>query len=72
MPPDEVAINKAYPIFNGKIERVECLIGPEGNAFDFTGNVEEDLLRIISVHPIREDGVLALLFQGLFNLGNRY
>ena len=31
--------------------------GYEGNAFAFTGNVEEDLLSITSVHPMREDAV---------------
>jgi hypothetical protein len=29
----------------------------EGNAFAFTGNVEEDLLSITSVHPMRESAV---------------
>ena len=36
---------------------MEYLIGYEGNAFAFTGNVEEDLLSITSVHPMREDAV---------------
>ena len=39
------------------VERVEYLIGYEGNAFAFTGNVEQDLLSITSVHPMREDAV---------------
>ena len=39
------------------MDRVECLIGYEGNAFAFTGNVEEDLLSITSVHPMRQDAV---------------
>lgn len=49
----------AYQTFNeafGK-DRTEYLIGYEGNAFAFTGNVEEDLLSITSVHPMREDAV---------------
>ncbi|MGQ9851890.1 MAG: radical SAM protein, partial [Candidatus Oleimicrobiaceae bacterium] len=29
----------------------------EGNAFAFTGNVEEDLLSITAVHPMREEAV---------------
>ena len=41
--------------------RVECLIGYEGNAFASTGNVVADLLSITAVHPMREDGVGALL-----------
>ena len=36
---------------------VEYLIGYEGNAFAFTGNVEEDLLSITSVHPMRKEAV---------------
>jgi len=40
---------------------VEYLIGYEGNAFAFTGNVEEDLLSITSVHPMREDAVSEFL-----------
>jgi wyosine [tRNA(Phe)-imidazoG37] synthetase (radical SAM superfamily) len=39
------------------VERVEYLIGYEGNAFAFTGDVEDDLLSITAVHPMREDAV---------------
>lgn len=59
--PDEMAINRAYHIFTEKIDRVEYLIGYEGNAFAFTGNVEEDLLSITSVHPMREEAVKEFL-----------
>jgi len=58
---DEGAINQAYQIFSEKLRYVEYLIGYEGNTFAFTGNIEEDLLSIMSVHPMREEGVLALL-----------
>ena len=60
-PADEQAINRAFQIFDGKLDHVEYLIGYEGNAFAFTGNVEEDLLSISSVHPMREEGVAELL-----------
>jgi len=53
----EHSINIAYQIFKEKSIDVEYLIGYEGNAFAFTENVEEDLLSITSVHPMREDGV---------------
>jgi len=56
-PASERAINMAYQIFDQKSIDVEYLIGYEGNAFAFTGNVEEDLLSITSVHPMREGGV---------------
>jgi wyosine [tRNA(Phe)-imidazoG37] synthetase (radical SAM superfamily) len=36
---------------------VKYLIGYEDDAFAFTGNVEEDLLTITSVHPMRASAV---------------
>jgi wyosine [tRNA(Phe)-imidazoG37] synthetase (radical SAM superfamily) len=56
-PPDEHMINRAYQIFKEKVKYVEYLTGYEGNAFAFTGNVEEDILSITSVHPMRNDAV---------------
>lgn len=43
------------------IDQVEYLIGYEGNAFSFTGNIKEDLLSITAVHPMREDAVSEFL-----------
>jgi wyosine [tRNA(Phe)-imidazoG37] synthetase (radical SAM superfamily) len=60
-PPDEQAVNRAYHILRKEVEQVEYLIGYEGNAFAFTGDVEEDLLSITAVHPMREDAVSAFL-----------
>jgi wyosine [tRNA(Phe)-imidazoG37] synthetase (radical SAM superfamily) len=60
-PPEEYSINRAYQAFKEKSIDTEYLIGYEGNAFAFTGNVEEDLLSIMSVHPMREDAVLEFL-----------
>ena len=54
---NEHTINKAYQLFQEKSISTEYLIGYEGNAFAFTGNVEEDLLSITSVHPMREEAV---------------
>lgn len=62
-PASEQAINMAYQTFSRKLSEVEYLIGYEGNAFAFTGNVEEDLLSIASVHPMREEGVNEFLFK---------
>jgi len=56
-PPHESKINEAYQIFKERGLEVEYLIGYEGNAFAFTGNVEEDLLSITAVHPMREEAV---------------
>ena len=55
--PDEEAINRGYQTLSEKVEQVEYLIGYEGNAFAFTGKVEEDLLSITAVHPMREQAV---------------
>jgi wyosine [tRNA(Phe)-imidazoG37] synthetase (radical SAM superfamily) len=60
-PPGEEAINRAYHVFVGEVAQVEYLIGYEGNAFASTGNVEEDLLSITAVHPMRQDAVDAFL-----------
>ncbi len=61
IPANEESINNAFQIFNKKCNRVEYLIGYEGNEFAFTGNIENDLLSITSVHPMREEGVKELL-----------
>ena len=59
--PREETINRAYQVLSERVDRVEYLIGYEGNAFAFTGDVEEDLLSITAVHPMREDAVSAFL-----------
>ncbi len=56
-PPAPEDINGAFQVFHEKLDQVEYLIGYEGNAFAFTGNVEDDLLSITSVHPMRESAV---------------
>jgi wyosine [tRNA(Phe)-imidazoG37] synthetase (radical SAM superfamily) len=56
-PPSEEVINRAYQILSERVDQAEYLIGYEGNAFAFTGNVEEDLLSITAVHPMREEAV---------------
>jgi len=57
----EQAINMAYQILKERLSNAEYLIGYEGNAFAFTGNVEDDLLSITSVHPMRDEAVIELL-----------
>lgn len=59
----EETVNEAFQVFAEKFgaDRVEYLIGYEGNAFSFTGRVEEDLLSITSVHPMREEAVKEFL-----------
>jgi wyosine [tRNA(Phe)-imidazoG37] synthetase (radical SAM superfamily) len=62
-PAKEEALNMAFQIFSERIgsDKVEYLIGYEGNAFAYTGNVKEDLLAITAVHPMREEAVAELL-----------
>lgn len=62
-PPDEISVNAAYQIYNRYIDKVEYLIGHEGNSFTYTGNLEQDLLSITSVHPMRESAVKELLVK---------
>lgn len=59
--PDEATLHAAYHLLKKYIDPVEYLMEYEGNAFGFTGNVEEDLLSITSVHPMREDAVKEML-----------
>ena len=59
--PDEATINRSYHILNEHLYHVEYLIGYEGNAYSHTGNVEEDILSITAVHPMREDAVRSLI-----------
>jgi wyosine [tRNA(Phe)-imidazoG37] synthetase (radical SAM superfamily) len=62
-PAKEETLNAAFQTFSKRLEsdKVEFLIGYEGNAFAFTGNVKADLLSITAVHPMREEAVAELL-----------
>jgi len=62
-PAKEETLNAAFQKFSKRLgsDKVEFLIGYEGNAFAFTGNVKEDLLSITAVHPMREEAVAELL-----------
>jgi wyosine [tRNA(Phe)-imidazoG37] synthetase (radical SAM superfamily) len=66
-PPGEEAINRAYQTLSKRVDQLEYLIGYEGNAFAFTGNIEEDLLSITAVHPMREEAVSKLLAKARTN-----
>jgi wyosine [tRNA(Phe)-imidazoG37] synthetase (radical SAM superfamily) len=59
--PAEGVINRAFQTLSKDVGQVEYLIGYEGNAFAFTGDVEEDLLSITSVHPMRQEAVSEFL-----------
>ena len=48
-------------IFIEKQIPTEYLIGYEGNSFSSTGDFIQDVLSITAVHPLREEGINALL-----------
>jgi len=56
-PPSEKALVRAYQQLSDQCRKVETLTGYEGNEFGTTGNVEEDLLSIMAVHPMRKDAI---------------
>jgi wyosine [tRNA(Phe)-imidazoG37] synthetase (radical SAM superfamily) len=62
-PAKEDAANAAFQVFSKKLgtDRVEYLMGYEGNAFACTGEVREDLLSITAVHPMRREAVKEFL-----------
>ena len=60
-PPTEESLNQAYQILSESVDRVEYLIGYEGDAFASTGDAREDLLSITAVHPMRREAVAKLL-----------
>jgi wyosine [tRNA(Phe)-imidazoG37] synthetase (radical SAM superfamily) len=62
-PPAENVLNEAFQIFSQRTFQVEYLIGYEGNAFAFTGDVKKDLLSITAVHPMRQDAVNEFLMR---------
>ena len=59
--PDEEQLNRFFQILSDKVDPVEYLISYEGTNFTLTGKVEEDLLSITAVHPMREEAVGGVL-----------
>ena len=51
-------LRNAYDIFRQNDIPTECITGDEGNSFYFSDNVVNDLLSILSVHPMREEVIL--------------
>jgi wyosine [tRNA(Phe)-imidazoG37] synthetase (radical SAM superfamily) len=59
--PSEEVLNQAYQRLAAEVGQVELLVGEEGTAFSSTGSVEEDLLSITAVHPMRREAVEQVL-----------
>jgi len=60
-PSAENTLVRAYQQLSSQCRKVETLTGYEGNEFGTTGNVEEDLLSIMAVHPMRNDAITEFL-----------
>ena len=65
--PNERTINQCYQIFKEYLDNVEYLIGYEGNAFSYTGNIEQNMLNIMSVHPMKKEAIEHMLNQANLN-----
>ncbi len=63
-PPDEATLARAYQSLSARLPRVEYLIAYEGDAFGSTDRVEDDILAVAAVHPLREEALQALLAKG--------
>jgi wyosine [tRNA(Phe)-imidazoG37] synthetase (radical SAM superfamily) len=57
VPASDQILAFAYQVFKENVADVEYLVGNEGHEFGFSGNIQDDLLSITSVHPMREDAV---------------
>lgn len=57
--PDVVA--RAFQIFSEKIPHVELLVEPEGNDFAVSGDIQQDILSISSVHPLSKHKLRKML-----------
>lgn len=57
LPPDEEKVTRAYQIFTECGLTVELITGGEEGNFGFTGSVENDILNIVSVHPMSKEQV---------------
>ena len=60
---DEKTVNFAYHVFSSNELKAELLTGFEGYDFSLGRNIEESILDISSVHPLREDILLKMLEQ---------
>jgi wyosine [tRNA(Phe)-imidazoG37] synthetase (radical SAM superfamily) len=61
--PDEATVNRVYQTIGRTVESLELLTAYEGDAFVTTDSVEDDILAIASVHPLRESALRQLLAQ---------
>jgi wyosine [tRNA(Phe)-imidazoG37] synthetase (radical SAM superfamily) len=56
-PASEETLAQAYQLFTDLNIPTEYLMGYEGDDFTYSGNAEQELLSILSVHPMRKEAV---------------
>ncbi|MGD9486414.1 MAG: radical SAM protein [Calditrichaceae bacterium] len=61
VPPTEETVNRVFQNFNRRIKNVEYLLDYNDGGFDKTGRVEEDLLNLLAVQPMRIDALIRFL-----------
>jgi wyosine [tRNA(Phe)-imidazoG37] synthetase (radical SAM superfamily) len=59
--PDESTLIKLSSYIKENIKDAETLFYPESNNFKAAGKIEDEILGIISVHPMREDSIIKLI-----------
>jgi wyosine [tRNA(Phe)-imidazoG37] synthetase (radical SAM superfamily) len=55
--PDPYTLSEISSFVRNTIPHSEMLCFPEANDFEGTGNIEEELLGILSVHPMNEEAM---------------
>lgn len=62
-PPDANTLQRIFEILTVKVSFVDLLFETEASDFISTGNIIEDILSIIAVHPIREEALRKMVTQ---------
>lgn len=65
--PDEASVVKIYDILQKELNKVELLIHPEPDEFSTAGKIENEILNITSVHPMRKESLIKLLSENKEN-----
>lgn len=62
-PAGREVLKEAFQIFSNILgsDRVKLMVEHEGNNFIFTGRIEDEILSIAAVHPIRKEAIMRLL-----------
>jgi len=61
IPSRPYVVARAFQIFSEKIPHVELLVEPEGDDFAVSGDIQQDILSISSVHPLSKQKLRKML-----------